>query len=225
MRRRHEHVRGRQLGDVLERRARRQREPECEHLVEGDRIELAADARHLEQRLDLGGESDGSVTHCVVDRPHAGTVARQNQALTACVPDGKGKVAVERLDAVGAPLLVEMDDDLGVGRRLEHVAAGDQLGTQLDVVEDLAVKGDPDGAVLVAHRLLAAVEIDDAEARVGEADVAVDESAIAVRTAMRQRSDHARQQSAARLGRHRQSIVAGNTAHVGDAPLTQTLRR
>ena len=128
-----------------------------------------------------------SVTHRVVDRPHAGAVARQHQALTARVPDGEGEVAVERLDAIGTPLLVEMDDDLGVGRRLEHVAAGDQLGAQLDVVEDLAVEGDPNGAVLVAHRLPAAVEIDDAEARVGEADVAVDESAVAVRTAMRQR--------------------------------------
>ena len=127
-----------------------------------------------EQRLDLGGEGDGSVTHRIVDRPHAGAVARQHQALTACVPDGKGEVAVERLDAIGPPLLVEVDDDLGVGRRLEDVAAGDQLGAQLDVVEDLAVEGDPDGAVLVAHRLLAAVEIDDAEARVRETDVAVD---------------------------------------------------
>ena len=50
----------------------------------------------------------------------------------------------------------------------EPVAARDQLRAQLDVVEDLAVEGDPDRAVVIRHRLRAAGEIDDREPRMGE---------------------------------------------------------
>ena len=45
-----------------------------------------------------------------------------------------------------------------------------ELGAQLDVVEDLAVEDDPDRAVFVVDRLLAAREVDDAQARVRQPD-------------------------------------------------------
>jgi hypothetical protein len=38
-----------------------------------------------------------------------------------------------------------------------------ELAPQVAVVVDLAVEDDPDGAILVADRLLAVVEIDDAQ--------------------------------------------------------------
>src|SRR5688500_1891863 len=53
------------------------------------------------------------------------------------------------------------------------------------VVVDLAVVGDPDGVVLVGQRLMAAGEIDDAEAAVAERRVAVDVQAGAVGSAVR----------------------------------------
>ena len=44
------------------------------------------------------------------------------------------------------------------------MAARLEVGAQLAIVVDLAVEDDPDGAVLVADRLVAAGEVDDAAA-------------------------------------------------------------
>ncbi len=67
------------------------------------------------------------------------------------------------LDHGLAVLLVEMDEDLGVAARLQHVAGGAQLALEVEVVVDLAIEDDADRAVLVPDRLRAALEIDDAE--------------------------------------------------------------
>ena len=47
--------------------------------------------------------------------------------------------------------------------RVERVPAGVELRAQLAIVVDLAVEDHPDRAVLVADRLMAAGEIDDAQ--------------------------------------------------------------
>ena len=82
----------------------------------------------------------------VEERPDAHAVARQHHLPPARVPDREGEVAVEPRDAIRPHLFVEADDDLGVGMRAEADALRDQLVAQLDVVEDLAVEGDPDAS-------------------------------------------------------------------------------
>ena len=79
-----------------------------------------------------------------------------------------------RLDAVGAVLLVEVDDDLGVAVRAR--SGGPRRSSsraQLAEVVDLAVEDDDDRAVLVEDRLVAGLEVDDAQALDAEADAAV----------------------------------------------------
>ena len=56
------------------------------------------------------------------------------------------------------------------------------------MVPDLAVVDGDDGAVLVRHRLIAVLQINDAEPRVTEADHVGEEVGRAVWPAMRQRS-------------------------------------
>ena len=59
-------------------------------------------------------------------------------------------------------------------RERKRVAARPEVLAQRDVVVDLAVEGDLDAAVLVAHRLPpGGAEIDDGEAAVAEDDAAV----------------------------------------------------
>src|SRR5207247_1626349 len=80
------------------------------------------------------------------------------------VPDGEGEHPAQALGERVAPLLVPVDQDFGVAAGAEDVAPGDQLLAQPEVVVDLAVEGDGDGAVLVLHRLRAGLrEVDDRE--------------------------------------------------------------
>ena len=58
--------------------------------------------------------------------------------------DGKRKLPVEMLHAVGAPLLVGMNDDLGIGFRAEFMACLFQFTAKLKIIEYLAVERDPD---------------------------------------------------------------------------------
>ena len=70
-----------------------------------------------------------------------------------------------------------------------------QVLLELDVVEDLAVEGDPDGIVLVAHGLGAAGEVDDAESRVGESSAGLEVDAVRVGAAVVERPDRRRRQA------------------------------
>ena len=97
------------------------------HLVHGDRVEFGPHPGDLEQRLDLGREGQRPAGEGVVDRPHAHPVAGEDEPVAPLVPQGEGEVAVERLDAGRAALLVEVDDHLGVRGGPEGVAAAAQL--------------------------------------------------------------------------------------------------
>ena len=83
-----------------------------------------------------------------------------------------------------------MDDHLGVGLRLEPVAEIDQLLAQFDVVVDLAVKDDLQGAVGVGDRLRAAVDVDDAQPAVPEPGFSVQAVTHAVRATVRDGARH-----------------------------------
>ena len=65
-----------------------------------------------------------------------------------------------------------------------------ELARQLAVVVDLAVLDDGRRAVLVRDRLVAGVEVDDREPPRREPDAAVDERALGVRPAVRERRRH-----------------------------------
>jgi len=79
------------------------------------------------------------------------------------------------------------------------VAFARELFTQLDVVENLSVEGDPQTAVGVLHGLVTGGEIDDAQTRVGQANGGVGIHPVVVRAAVPEHLDHAAE--TARLGR------------------------
>ena len=59
-----------------------------------------------------------------------------------------------------------------------------ELGAQLEVVVDLTVEHDPDGAILVVNGLMAACQIDDAQAPHAQADARLDMNPFVVRPTM-----------------------------------------
>ena len=87
---------------------------------------------------------------------------------------------------LGAVLLVGVDDHLGVAASGEPVAEPLEPLPQLPEVVDLAVERDPDRPVLVAHRLVAAGQIQDGEPALAQRHGPVDVVALVVRPAVAQ---------------------------------------
>ena len=114
----------------------------------------------------LGSEPNATPpgTRAQIERLDAEPVAGEHQPAAARVPQGDGEHAVEVGQEIEPAVLVEMDDDLGVGMiGGEAVAGALELLAQLDVIVDLAVEDDGDGLVLVEDRLLAGGDVDDGE--------------------------------------------------------------
>ena len=131
-------------------------------------LELGGDGGVLEQRLDLAGEGEGAAVPVVVEGLLAEAVAGAEEFAGVLVPDGEGEHAAQAQDAVGAVLLVGVEDGFGVGAVGVAVAGLFQGGAEVGVIEDFAVEDDEVGAVFVGHGLVAAGDIDDGEAAEAE---------------------------------------------------------
>jgi hypothetical protein len=70
------------------------------------------------------------------------------------------------------------------------VSFADQFGSQFGVIEYFSVKDDPDGAVLVVHGLMAAAQVDDAQAGVSQAGFIACVDACGVGSAVAHGSQH-----------------------------------
>ena len=127
-----------------------------------------------EQAAELAREGELSLPKAGVERLDSEPVAGQDETAPARVPERHIPHPVHALEERLSPLRPAVREDLGVGGGRELVAAGLELGPELDVVVDLAAEGHPHLAVGGRERLMAARrEIDD-----GEPDVAQDERSI-----------------------------------------------
>ena len=142
---------GRQLADLPEDRERRRDRVEGEERLERVEIELA-----LRQRVELRGERELAADVAVVERLDPEAVAREHEPAARRVPDRDREHPAQPLGEPEPPLLVGVDDRLGVGVRAEPVPGALELAAQLGVVVDLAVLDDGARAVLVRDRLVAA---------------------------------------------------------------------
>ena len=98
-----------------------------------------------------------------MQRLDANPVAGDEQLLGARVPDRERKHPAQFVHAHLAEVFVQVNDGLRVAVCAELVAFGFEPVAQLGKVVDLTIEHDPHRAVLVAHRLMAAADIDDAE--------------------------------------------------------------
>ena len=123
--------------------------------------------------------------------------------------------------AVDSVLFVQVGEDLGVARAAEAMPLRDQLGAQLDVVVDLAVQRRPDGAVLVGDRLVAGLEVDDAQPARADPHARLDVEAVGVGAAVCERVGH--RVDGGRVDRfvHRVMQDAGYAAHVGESSMSR----
>ena len=85
----------RELANPLEGRVIGKRRPEREHVGDSDRVELAPRGRMAEERLGLRGKAEVASEPGEEQRPHAESVAREEELPPLAIPDRDGEVAVE----------------------------------------------------------------------------------------------------------------------------------
>ena len=154
-------------------------------------VQLTRDQAALQQCFEFRTEDKGAVGVSVVERLDPRSVARQHQSGPLLVPERNGKHAVEVVDEVVAPTARRHGRSsrypkafgIGVHRPARDVA-------QLHKVVDLAVEHDMNGVRLIGHRLIAALEIDNAQPTHGEPHRAANKRTVPVRAAVNQRITH-----------------------------------
>src|SRR5262249_12566198 len=185
-------------------------------VMEGVEVERAVKATR-EQPLELRGEHQPPAVYGEVQRLDAETVAPEHQPAGALVPQCEGEHAAQVADEVEAVLLVEVDQHLDVAPCPEEMPPRAEPGSQLAVVVDLAIADDAHRAVLVAHRLLPAGQVDDGEAPHPHDERTGGDQAAVIGSAMIERVAHRRCTGTGRGGDVAPIKVelSGNSTHRG----------
>src|SRR5205085_775399 len=117
-------------------------------------------------------------------------VADEQDLPAPRVPDCEGEHAAQAVDAARPEVFVQVNDRFRIARRPQRMPALLEVAPQLLVVVDFAVENDPDGSVFVRDRLVAVIEIDDAEAPHANRHAVADVHTLIVRAAMRHDPAH-----------------------------------
>src|SRR5262249_13333777 len=180
-----------ELADACEHRASLAGIPEGEIPGQQRFFELRRNRGMLEQRLHLACEGEEPAVPIVVERLLAEPVARDEEAARVLVPEREGEHAAKTLHAIGAVLLVRMDDRLAVRPGLISMAGGFHARTQRGVIKNLAIVDQPEIAFFIRHRLMPARHVDDCEPAESEIGPRVAIVAEIVWPAMPDRIGHA----------------------------------
>ena len=117
------------------------------------------------------------------------------QGVGLFVPQRKGKHTPKPLQQAFAPLLIAVQQHLGVAAGGKHMAFFFQLGFQLLKIVDLAVEDHHHAAVFVVHGLCAALQVNDGQAAMAQGHPFVQIAALTVRAAVRNAVHHFLQHS------------------------------
>src|SRR3989442_13150852 len=153
----------------------------------------------------------------VVEWLLAGAVTGQDKAFGAVIPERDGEHAVQRLNEVGALVFVEVNDHLTVRLGLEPVTASNELLAKFLVVVDLAVEDQRNVAGLAGKRLVACLEVNDAQAADGEGQVRRFKFPVAVGATMLETRRHPVDALAMRHRLERQVADSANAANGGNS--------
>ena len=217
-------VTGLQALDTFEHRPRADQPGKGEDLIEPGQIHFSPHFRVSKNRLDLGTENELVTGDGIEQRIDAELIPSKEQLPLAAVVDDEGELAVDAVEEGGPGLFVQVHQHLDVAVRAEDVTFFPQLFAEFPVVEDLAVAHEHNRAVLVAHRLLAVLQVDDLQAPETEGHGSVAEGPGRVGPAMNQGTDHPRQRFGVHPAGIAQVIVAGEAAHRVGFPSSTTYR-
>src|SRR5207249_4833365 len=114
----------------------------------------------------------------------------QQQLPSPSIPESKGKHAAQVLHAVPSIFLIQMDDHLRIGGGIEGMPEVFQLGLKFSEVINFSVEYHPNRAILVVHRLVPGLQVDDAQAAHPKPHALTHIEALIVRAAVGERCTH-----------------------------------
>src|SRR5256885_3114393 len=115
-----------------------------------------------EDGLQLRCKYQERAIRVVVQRLLTHSIPSYYERISLPIPDCKSKHPAQILDTILAILLIQMNEDFGIGGGIECVAFGEQILSDLLIIIDLTVQYDPDGLVFIVDRLVTITQIDDA---------------------------------------------------------------
>ena len=111
-------------------------------------------------------------------------VASDEKSLLFLVPDREGKNAIEMVQAVDSPFFISMQNDLCIRTGLEYMAVFFEFFTQFDKIIDLAIEDNRHAVIFVCDRLVTALQVNDAETAMSEANLTADIKPFPIRPTM-----------------------------------------
>src|SRR6185295_11309671 len=129
----------------------------------------------------------------VVERLHTQAIARDKKLAPALVPNREREHAAQVLNASGSMLFIQVKNGFGIAMSLVDVSAGFELFTKVCMIVNFAVIGDVKSGVFICHRLMAALDVHNAQTAMPKTNCAIHENTFIIRTAMRDDVAHARQ--------------------------------
>ncbi|PYY13052.1 MAG: hypothetical protein DMG61_14645 [Acidobacteria bacterium] len=121
-------------------------------------------SRHMgmsKDALQLRAKEKLSLMQAVIKRFDAHAVARQDKAALRLDPESDGEHSAESFEAAVTPMKEGIENYFSVASRMEAIAGSLKLGTQLLLIEDLAVEDESHIAISTSQRLVTAVQVED----------------------------------------------------------------
>src|SRR5580704_15098961 len=137
-------------------------------------VDLRVNPRNLQQGFDFGRKGKTASLLHVVERFYSEMITchKQSGPAGAQVANAEREHTVQAFNAVRAFLLVEVNNHFRVGLRHKSMTLHLQLMAQLGKIVDLAVVGDPDSSVFVAHgHVTAGGKVNDGKSTASKSNV------------------------------------------------------
>ena len=217
--------RGWHLGHAAQNRARRRHDGvEGQIVVKGDGVDAGVDVAACQQRGQRRREPDPMRVLGQVQRFDTQPIAAEQHPAAVTLDDREREHAQQVIDEAIAPVVVGLEQNLGVAGREEPVAELAKFPPQLLVVVDAAVPADGKPQLRIDHRLSTRLgQVDDLQAAMAERDAALRPHAGAIRAPGCHRLGHGRDGSDIRCLAV-ETHLAGGSAHPFD-PTGLALRR
>ena len=137
--------------------------------------------------LQLGAKIEFALMLAVIERLDAHAVARKNEPLLGLHPDGNGKHSTQMRKAFAPPAQERMQNHFGIAAGFKVSAVGFQFKAQLVVVKDLTVEDHDHIAIRANQRLVATLQVENAQASSSQRNQFRGEAALMVRSAVHER--------------------------------------